>query len=443
MATEILIILGLLMANGVFAMTELAVVSSRKVRLKRMAQGGDVKARAALGLVEDPTRFLSTVQVGITLVGILAGAVGGATLAGEVEAMVREVGWLQPYAKSIGIGGVVLAITYVSLVLGELVPKRLALGNPEGIARVMAPGMTRLSRWAGPVVRLLGGSTELALRVIGVKKQAEPRVSEEEVRVLLEEGVQEGVFLKAESEMIESVMALDRLPVREVMTPRPKIIFLSRDDTHEAVWHKIVVSGHSSFPVYDGNRDNVVGMVSVKSVYANLAAGLGVKLADLMTPPEVVPATQTVAQLLEVFRRTGRHVAMVADEFGGMVGMVTLVDVLEAIAGDFPSQEERLRPQAIRRGDGTWLVDALMELSELERALPGLVFPDPHGRGYETVAGFVVAQLGRVPKEGEVVEWSRFKIEVIDMDRHRVDKVLVVPEGSAVGVREGEAGNPQ
>jgi len=424
--TEIIIIIALLMANGVFAMTEFAVVSSRRARLKRMADAGDAGAQAALELARQPTRFLSTVQIGITLVGVLAGAFGGATLADEIASGLRAFPVLEPYAAGFGIAVVVMGITFLSLVIGELVPKRLALNNPEGIARVMSRPMQHLAGYASPVVKVLGGATELVLRLIGVRARAEPRVSRDEVRILLEEGLQEGVFGRAQTEMVESVLALDLLPAREIMTPRPKIIFLKRADSHEAVWHKIVVSGHSNFPVYEGNRDNVVGMVSVKTIYANLAAGLEVDLGDLMVKPEVVPATQTVTQLLEVFRRTGRHVAMVADEFGGIVGIVSLVDVLEAIAGDFPTQEERLRPRALRRADGTLLVDGLLELEEFERTLPGLQFPSPTSRGFDTVAGFVVAQLGRVPIEGDCVDWKGYRFEVIDMDRHRVDKILVM-----------------
>jgi putative hemolysin len=434
--TEIIIIVALLMANGVFAMTELAVVSARRARLKRMADAGDAGARAALELARQPTRFLSTVQVGITLVGVLAGAFGGATLANEIASGLRKFPALEAYAAGLGIAVVVLGITFLSLVIGELVPKRLALNNPEGIARFMARPMQRLAGFASPVVKVLGGATELVLRILGARSRAEPRVSRDEVKVLLEEGLQEGVFGRAQTEMVESALALDLLPVREIMTPRPKIIFLKRTDSHEAVWHKIVVSGHSNFPVYDGNRDNVVGMVSVKAVYANLAAGLEVNLGDLMTKPEVVPATQTVTQLLEVFRRTGRHVAMVADEFGGIVGAVSLVDVLEAIAGDFPTQEERLRPRALQRVDGTLLVDGLLELEEFERTLPGLQFPDPSSRGFDTVAGFLVAQLGRVPAEGDCVEFEGYRFEVIDMDRHRVDKILVTGPRGKLGGQE-------
>ncbi|MBN2505824.1 MAG: HlyC/CorC family transporter [Verrucomicrobia bacterium] len=425
--TEIVIIGLLLVANGVFAMTEMAVIASRKARLRRLAKAGDTRARMALELVESPNRFLSTVQIGITLVGVMAGAFGGATVADQLRQWLTQFPVVAPYAHGLGIAVVVLGITYGSLVIGELVPKRLALGNPEGIARAMAGIMNRLSRLASPAVKLLSVSTDWVLRGLGVNPASRPLVSEEELKVLLQEGLESGVFLKTESEMVESVLALDRLPVREIMTPRPKIIWINRDDSHDAIWHKIVVSGHSHYPVYTGHRDNVIGLVSVKAVYANLAAGVGVRVADLMTPPLIVPAVQTVTQLLETFKHSRTHVALAADEFGSIVGLVTLNDVMEAIVGDFPTQHERLQPAAKRRDDGSWLIDGMFEIDKLEAALPGFRSPDPGNQEYQTIAGFVVKQLGHVPKEGETFEAQGYVFEVLDMDRYRVDKVFVMP----------------
>jgi putative hemolysin len=244
--------------------------------------------------------------------------------------------------------------------------------------------------------------------------------------VLVREGLRAGVFQKAETEMVESVLMLDTLAVRNIMTPRPKIIFLNKNDPHETVWHKIVVSAHSNFPVYEGNRDHVVGIISIKAIYANLAAGTEARISDLMTRPLVVPATQTVIQLLEIFKKTGQHIALVTDEFGGIVGLATLHDVMETIVGDFPSTEERLKPEAKRRGDGSWLIDAMIEIEKLEEVLPGLTFGDEENKDYQTLAGFVVKHLGRVPKEGETFESQGFVFEILDMDRHRVDKVLVM-----------------
>ncbi|OHE77467.1 MAG: hypothetical protein A2107_09655 [Verrucomicrobia bacterium GWF2_62_7] len=438
-ATEFIVILLLLTANGVFAMTEIAVVSARKARLRRLAQQGDIRAKAALDLAESPNRFLSTVQVGITLVGVLAGAFGGATIAEQIAQALQRVPALARYGEAIGIGIVVLAITYFSLIIGELVPKRLALAQPERIARFMARPMTRLSILAAPVVKLLGLSTDLVLRLLGAKVDKAPQVTEDDVKGLVEEGVAAGVFSRGEPQMVESVLALDRLPVKQIMTPRTKIIWLNRADPHEAVWHKIVVSGHSRFPVYDGNRDNAVGVVSVKSIYGNLAAGVMGKLGDLMTPPLLVPAACTVAQLLDTFRSSGRHFALVTDEFGGIIGVVTLVDVLEAIVGDIPSQEDRSKPVAHRRADGSWLIDGLLEVDEIARRMAGVTFPRGPDRNYQTVAGFILAQVGRVPREGEAFEWQGYRFEVIDMDHQRVDKVLALPLQSAINPQAGPA----
>jgi putative hemolysin len=428
---EITIILMLILINGVFAMTEIAVVSSRKSRLKRMADQGDSRAQAAFDLADSPNRFLATVQVGITMVGVLAGAFGGATIARKVAHELTVVPLLAPYANVIGIGAVVIAITYLSLVLGELVPKRLALNNPEGISRLMAGFMNRLASLVHPLVRILGASTDLILRLLGHKQKSQPLITEEEVKLLLAEGLATGVFQKAESEMVEGVLKLDRLPVREIMTPRPKIIWIHQDEPHDGIWHKIVASSHSHFPVHDGNRDNIVGLVSVKSIYANLAAGIPARTRDLMVKPLIVPESQMAMQILETFKQTGRHLALVANEFGSIIGLVSLHDVMEAIMGDFPSQDQRLQPAARCREDGTWLIDALMDFDDVQRLLPAFRLPPEDKRDYQTLAGFIVKSLGRVPKEGETLDVSGHVFEIIDMDRHRVDKVLVIPPGIA------------
>ncbi len=424
---EVGVILILLVVNGVFAMTEIAVVSSRKARLRRLAEQGDGAARLALELAESPNRFLSTVQIGITLVGIFAGAFGGATLAAKLAIPIGQVAILAPYAHTIALGLVVALITYFSLVLGELVPKRLGLSNPEGVAMLMARSMNWLARIASPLVTFLSVSTDALLRLVGFKPGREVTVSEEEVRVMMQEGVRAGAFNKVESQIVHSALELDQLPVREIMTPRPKVIWLNQEDSHDQVWHKIVVSGHSYFPVYQGNRDNTVGVVGVKSIYANLAAGAGVSLKDLMTSPLIVPESQTVLQLVEAFKQSGRHIALVSDEFGGLVGLVTLNDVMEAVVGEFPTQGERAKPRAQQRADGTWLVDAMIDLAAVEQAVPHLTFGGDAYTEYQTLAGYVVKTLGRVPREGETFEAQGYIFEVLDMDRHRVDKVLLMP----------------
>jgi putative hemolysin len=426
-ATEIVIILLLIMVNGVLAMTEMAVVSARKARLRRMAGQGDTRARAALDLAESPTRFFSTVQVGITLVGVLAGAFGGATIAEQIAAALAPAGVPARYAEGIGVGIVVLAITYLSLIFGELVPKRVALASPERIARVMAGPMNRLAALTSPVVKLLGVSTDLVLRLIRLRESKEAPVSEDEVKLLMQEGLRAGIFHQAEPRMVESVMALDRLTVRELMTPRVKIIWINVNDPHQAIWHKIVVSGHTTFPVYEDNRDNVIGVVTVKAIYANLAAGVPVNIRDLMTPPLIVAASQTAISLLECFRKAGKYFALTLDEFGGVAGLVTLHDVMEAALGDFPSPEERLKPAAQRRDDGSWLVDAMLEADHFERLVPEFKLDPPAERDYTTFGGYVFKRLGRIPNEGDSFESQGFRVEIIDMDRQRVDKVLLIP----------------
>jgi putative hemolysin len=425
---ELGIILVLLIANGVFSMTEIAIVSARKARLRQMADDGDGRARKALALAESPNTFLAIVQIGITLVGVLAAAFSGATLSAKLAGPLKDIAWLAPYADKVSFAIVVTLLTYVTLIIGELVPKRLGLANPEGIARALAGPMTALSCLAAPLVTLLSASTEVLLKVFRLKPGQEITVSEDEVKLMVKEGLRAGVFLKHESEMVESVLALDRVPVRDLMTPRAKIIWVNLNDPHEAIWHKIVVSGHTTFPVYEGNRDHVVGVVSVKAIYANLAAGVPVNVKDLMTPPLIVPATVPASSLLEKFKQTGRHVAFVADEFGGIIGLVSLHDIMEAIIGELPSAEERLKPTAKRRDDGSWLVDGMLDAEEFERMVAGFKLHPPGARDYTTFGGYVIKELGHIPDEGESFRSHGFLVEVIDMDGHRVDKVLLIPQ---------------
>jgi len=424
---EVAIIMLLLLANGLFAMTEIAVVSARKTRLRRLAKTGDLRAKAALALAESPNRFLATVQVGITLVGVLAGAFGGATIAEQISARLQAFPLLAPYGEVIGIGIVVLGITFCSLILGELVPKRIGLNNPELIARLMAAPMNRLAALANPLVRLLSASTELVLRLIRLPKPHDPPVTEEEVKVIIEEGVQAGLFDRHEPEMVESVLALDRLPVRDIMTPRAKIIWINCADPHDAIWHKIVVSGHSWYPVYESSRDQVKGVVSVKAIYANLAAGIPVNIHDLVVPSLLVAGHQTAAGILEKFKRTGQHVALVNDEAGRVIGLVSLIDVMEAIVGEFPAPAERLKPEARQRPDGSWLVDGFMSLESLESLVRRLRFPRAEQRDYLTIGEFVTVRLGRASHAGAVFDEQGCRFEILDMDGARVDKVLITP----------------
>lgn len=424
-AFEIIGILLLLIANGLFSMAEMAVVSSRKARLRTLAEAGDSAAKAAFDLADSPNRFLSTVQVGITLVGVLTGVFGGATLARELAKVIALIPGLAEFSKSLALGIVVIGITYLSLIVGELVPKRLAILNPEGIARVVARPMMWLAWLAAPVIDFLGHSTDFVLNLFRIRRDKQAsEVTEDEVKGLVREGMDAGVFDSNEFAMVAQVLALDRLPVQEIMTPRPKMIWLDQDDASDRIWHKVVISKHSVFPVFRKKRDQVTGIVDVKSIYSHVAVGIPLNLADLVTPALVVPELLSVTKLLEQFKTSHKKIALVADEFGHIIGLVTLVDVLEAITGDFPTLNERLRPDIKQRPDGTWLIDGLLDIQSVQEKLQGFKI-DPKGKAdYQTVAGFVLAQLGQMPTEQDAFEFSGWRFEILDMDHLRIDKIL-------------------
>ena len=316
---EILFIFALLLANGLFAMAEIALVTARKAKLKTLADEGHNGAKLAHELASSPGRFLSTVQVGITLVGTLAGAFGGARIAEPLSLWVAKIpGISEPTAHYIALFLVVLIITYVSVIIGELVPKRLALSNPERIASALARPMNALAKIFSPVVNLLNHSSDFFMTLLGVRKTRDSTVSEEEVRVLIDEGLSTGVFKKAEKDMVEGVFDLDEQTAGDLMTPRARMIWLSLDDSDDENWRKIAGSGHSHFPVYQETRDNVIGMVSVKSLWANLSLAGRVELRALVTPPLYVPTAMPAGKLIEAFKKSGKHIALVVDEFGGL-----------------------------------------------------------------------------------------------------------------------------
>jgi putative hemolysin len=423
---QLLAISFLLLANGLFALAEIAVVSSRKARLKKLADDGSARARVAYALAESPTRFLSVVQVGMTLCSIVAGAVGGAGFSDRFAAwLVRVAPSLSAYSHAVAFALVAGGITFVTLLFGELVPKRIALSNPERMAMAVAGPMQALSWLAQPVVWLLIALTDAVVKFLGISPRKEAPITDEELSILIEQGLHAGTFNKAEQQMVESVLALDRLPVTALMTPRPKIVFLKLDDPDETNWRKIVASGHSYFPVFQGNRDQVIGMAAVKALWAHSAIGLQTSLKNLIVPPLVVPETLQAMQLLEQFKKTGKHVALVADEFGAIQGLVTLIDVLEAIVGDLPALGRRNQPEARRREDGSWLLEATLSTGALKTLLQIDALPGEDEADYQTLAGFVVTQFGRIPAAGDYFDWAGRRFQVSEMDRHRVDKVIV------------------
>ncbi len=424
-----LLILGLLvLANGLVAMAETAVVSAKKTKLRKLAARGDAGAGKALALAQHPARFLALVEFWLTLSGMLAGVLAGARLATELSVWLAAT-WpaLAPYANALALLGVTVGLTSFMLVFGEFVPKRVGLAHPESVAALLAGAMGALAWLAAPLLRFFEFCTEALVNLIGLKaRTAADSVNEDEVRALVEQGLHAGVFQRAEKEMVDGVLALDQLSITRVMTPRPKIVFLNLDDPEEANWRKIVTSGHSYFPVYQTQRDTIVGMVAVKALWAHSAIGLPTTLKNLLLPPLFVPETFSASQLLEQFKKTGKHIAVVKDEFGGVQGLVTLIDVLEAIVGDLPSPGDRAQPEAKQREDGSWLLDATLPTGELKTLL-GLEVPLPHEghADYQTVGGLMVTQLGRIPTAGEYFDWAGWRFEVVDMDKRRVDKVLI------------------
>ncbi len=431
-----LLILGLLvLANGLLAMAETAVVSSRKARLRALASTGDIRAGRALALAEQPARFLSLVQFWLTLSGMIAGVIGGAELSGQLAARIARVAALATVARPLAFALVTLGLSAFMLLFGELVPKRIGLAHPEKVASLLAGWMRALAWLAAPFLAVLELATNAITRIVRLRlRPAAERVGDDEVRALVEEGLHAGVFQRAEKEMVEGVLALDHLRVTALMTPRPKIVFLNLDDPEEANWRKIVTSGHSYFPVYQGHRDQIVGMVSVKALWAHSAIGLPTSLKNLLIRPLLVSETMTAIQLLEQFKKVGRHTAIVTDEFGAVQGLVTLIDVLEAIVGDLPEPGQRGMPEAKKREDGAWLVDATLLTGEMKTLL-GLDADLPQEREaeYQTVGGFVVTQFGRIPAVGDRFDCLGWRFEVAEMDRRRVDKVVVsrIPPGGA------------
>ena len=421
--TEILIIILLVVINGVFAMAEIAVVSARKTRLRQLASQGDKRARAALDLADEPNRFLSTVQVGITLVGIFAGAYGGATLAQYLASYFRTIPFLAPYSSALGLGIVVAGITYLSLVIGELVPKRIALHSPERIASLLAGPMSTMSRLAAPLVYLLSVSTEAMLRLLSIQPSVEVPVTEEEIRVLVEQGTEAGMIEEAERDMVASIFRLGDRRVEALMTPRTEIAWIDINDPPDIVRETIEESDHSRFPVCDDSLDNVLGIVLVKDLLSVRMAGEPLDLGAVMRRPLYVPESMPALKVLELFKQTGMHMALLIDEYGGIDGLVTVVDILEAIVGDIPTPEELVAPPVVQRDDGSWLIDGLLPIDEFKELFNIRNLPDEDN--YQTLGGFIVLHIGRIPTPSDHFEWNRLRFEVVDMDGNRVDKVLV------------------
>jgi putative hemolysin len=426
MTFDLIVVLVLTIANGLFSMSEMAVVSARKARLQEMAERGNTEAKAALALANSPNRFLSTVQVGITLITILTGVLGGATLADPIaRTIARFIPQLAPSSGAIASTLVVIFITFLSLIIGELVPKRLALNSPERIAMAVAIPMRLVERLTAPIVFLLSLSTDLLLKLLGSNVASdEPQITEEEIKVLMRQGAAEGTFDAAEQDMIERVFNLGDEPISALITPRLDIVWLDLNDSLDENRQKMTDSRHSRYPVCQESLDNVLGIIHVKDL---LAQSHPFDLTTVLRQPLFLAETTHALKALELLKKTGNQVALVANEYGVTQGLVTLNDVVEVIIGDIPFEDEEQEQAAIRREDGSWLMDGRIAIDEFKELLNIEELPGEERDNYQTLGGFVITHLGHIPKSSDHFIWDGFRLEVMDMDGNRVDKVLVIP----------------
>jgi putative hemolysin len=423
-----IVILLLIVINGVFVMAEMALVSARKTRLQQMADEGSRAAHAAFDLASNPDRFLSTTQISITLVGILMGAFGERTLTNRLTPGLQErFPEIAPYSETIAFAMVVVVITYLTLVIGELVPKRLALHNPERLASVLARPMQFFSRLGGPIVRLIGGSTNLVLKAFRLRPSEEPPVTPEEIKVMMEQGTEAGVFEEAEHDIVKSIFKLSDRAVSALMKPRRDVIWLDVDEPWSENQKKIAASLYSRFPVGQGSLDNVLGIIQAKDLLTRCLAGSKIDLKENLRPPLFVPEGVPALKLLEMFKKSRTHMALVVDEYGGVEGLVTLNDILEDLVGDVASVDMPEERQIVQRPDGSWLIDGKILIDDLKELLQLDKLPGEDSGSYQTLGGLVMMQVGRVPVSGDMFETDGYRFEVVDMDGKRVDKVLVTP----------------
>ncbi len=418
---EMLVILLLILLNGFFALSEMALVSAKRTRLQAAAAQGRSAARWALALTDDPTTFLSAIQIGITLIGLLTGLYSGVTLGAWLAQVLSDNGLSGRYIEQISSGIVVVIVTYVTLIIGELVPKRVAMTHAESLAMFVAPVMRIFARVMAPAVWLLRASVNLVLRILPVSAAPQTAVTEDDVRALVAEGTHAGVFLASERRLLEGVMALADRKVGSIMIPRQDVIWLDLDEPLETLWQQAKDSGHARFLVARGKLDNLLGMISLADLSEVVHRGRLDPERDLHAPLHI-PDSLSVLQLLDQFQKSSTHLAIVTDEYGDIEGITTPIDILKAIAGELPELGSRERPEVLQRADGSWLVDGHLSIEELQQKLGRR---DMVGRDYHTVAGFVLARLGRIPKAGDTLTWRDLKIEIVDMDGVRIDKVLL------------------
>ncbi|MEW6593688.1 MAG: hemolysin family protein [Thermodesulfobacteriota bacterium] len=436
---DIFLLIGLILLNGVFAMSEIAVVTARRNRLSRLAEAGDSSAARALRLAEEPTQFLSTIQIGITAIGVLNGIVGEALFAESFALWLQGLGLNQQISSAGATALVVVVITYFSIVVGELVPKRIAQFNAEGIARVVARPISALAMLSRPFVALLSFSTDGVLRLFGKKELGSANLTEEDIHAMLAEGSETGVIEKQEHAMVRNVFRLDERQIASLMTPRSEIVYLDIEQPLAESFDRLIQSDHSRFPVCRGGLDEVLGVITTKRVLQQTLQDGLTDLAEHLQPCVYVPESLTGMKLLEQFRESGVQMVFVVDEYGEILGLITLQDVLEALAGEFkPRDPEDV--WAVQRGDGTWLLDGLMPIPELKDRLGLKAVPEEEKGRYHTLSGMMMWLIGQLPRTADIVEWEGWRLEVVDMDGKRIDKVLAAPLPPLAGQEEKAAG---
>lgn len=434
----IIIIIILIILNGILSMSELAVVSSRKGKLQKMINEGKKHAQTVIDLNENPNQFLSTIQIGITLIGVLTGAFGGATLSTPLANVISPY---VPYAESISVLIVVIVTTYLSLVIGELVPKRIALNSPERVAVKVAKSMKILSKICKPFVIILSKSTNAVLTILRINHKEDTSITEEEIELMIEESRVEGNIEKEEEDIIKRVFKLDEQKVDMIMTPRSEIIWIDLDDSPEENKKKIIESKRSIFPIAKGELDDFMGVVQSKDILAVLFENKEMNLEKIVKNPIVVPENLESLELLKQYKENKEyvHMALIVDEFGSVSGLITLNDLLEGIVGDIPGIDETDDPIATQRADGTWLIDGRYQIDRFKELFAySEEFPDEKEDNFTTIAGFILSFCGKIPEEGEEFIWDRFSFEIVDMDGNKIDKLLITDLGPQEIVEEDE-----
>ena len=431
---QIIVLLLLISLNGLLAMAEIAVVSSRKARLQRMADKGSAGAKYALKLANDPSTFLSTIQVGITLVGIITGAFSGAVFSQYLDAYLKDVPLIGIYSEFLSFTIVVVLITYFSIVLGELVPKRVALNNPEGIAAIIGQPMSWFSKAVRPAVKVLSFTTDLILGIFGMKHAPEETISEEEIRVVINQAANAGVLEEAEQDIINQIFQLGDKKARDIMTPQSEVEWLDSNDNKTAILEIIHSSRHSHYPVYEKEKENILGFIHVKDILEHWTTRKGGEFKDYIQKPLYILETTKILTVLELFRQHNTHIALIVDEYGSIEGLVTVNDIFEAIVGEVPDIDEANDPHVTRRDKNSWYVDGILSIDEFKERFDIQTMWREDEEEYQSVGGFVMNYLDTIPKPGDSFSWNGYSYEVVDMDGNRVDKILLtkLPEDEKI-----------